>query len=93
MLTVGELDSALPLADFVVLATPLTPETRNLLDRRRIGLMKSGAGFFNIGRARSVDHDALVEALGSGARFPVPSSMSTTRSRYQLPHRCGRPRT
>jgi phosphoglycerate dehydrogenase-like enzyme len=67
MLTVGELDSALPLADFVVLATPLTPETRNLLDRRRIGLMKSGAGFFNIGRAGSVDHDALVEALESGA--------------------------
>jgi phosphoglycerate dehydrogenase-like enzyme len=67
MLTVGALDSVLPEADFVVLAAPLTPETRNLLDRRRIGLMRKGAGFFNIGRAGSVDHHALVEALGSGA--------------------------
>lgn len=63
----GELDRALPEADFVVLAAPLTPETRNLLDRRRIALMKKGAGLFNIGRAGSLDHAALVEALRSGA--------------------------
>jgi phosphoglycerate dehydrogenase-like enzyme len=67
MLPIDALDMVLPEADFVVLATPLTPETRNLLDRRRIGLMKPGAGLFNIGRAGSVDHDALVEALRSGA--------------------------
>jgi phosphoglycerate dehydrogenase-like enzyme len=64
---VGDLDTVLPEADFVVLAAPLTPATRNLLDRHRIGLMKRGAGFFNIGRAGSVDHQALVEALRSGA--------------------------
>jgi phosphoglycerate dehydrogenase-like enzyme len=67
MVSIGDLDSVLPLADFVVLAAPLTPETRNLLDRRRIGLIKHGAGFFNIGRAGSVDHEALVAALRSGA--------------------------
>jgi len=67
MVAVGDLDTVLPEADFVVLAAPLTLETRNLLDRRRIGLMKPGAGFFNIGRAGSVDHQALVEALRSGA--------------------------
>ena len=67
MLTVAQLDSALPEADFVVLATPLTSETRNLLDRRRIGLMKKGAGFLNIGRAGSVEHETLIEALGCGA--------------------------
>jgi phosphoglycerate dehydrogenase-like enzyme len=67
MVPVTGLDSVLPEADFVVLATPLTPETQNLLDRRRIGLMKQGAGLFNIGRAGSLDHDALVEALGHGA--------------------------
>lgn len=67
MVSVAELDAVLPEADFVVLATPLTPETRHLIDRRRIGLMKPGAGFFNIGRAGSADHDALVEALASGA--------------------------
>ena len=67
MVAVGDLDTVLPEADFVVLAAPLTLETRNLLDRRRIGLMKPGAGFFNICRAGSVDHQALVEALRSGA--------------------------
>lgn len=67
MISVRSLDLALPKADFVVLTTPLTPQTRNLLDRRRIGLMKIGAGFFNIGRAACVDHDALAEALRSGA--------------------------
>ena len=67
MVPVGALDTVLPEGDFVVLAAPLTPETHNLLDRRRIGLMKPGAGFFNIGRAGSVDHDALIEALRSGA--------------------------
>jgi phosphoglycerate dehydrogenase-like enzyme len=67
MVPIGALDSVLPEADFVVLATPLTPETRNLLDRRRIALMKPSAGFLNIGRAGSVDHDALVTALCSGA--------------------------
>jgi phosphoglycerate dehydrogenase-like enzyme len=66
MVAIGALDSVLPEADFVVLATPLTPETQNLLDRRRIGLMKPGAGLFNIGRAGSLDHDALTDALGSG---------------------------
>jgi phosphoglycerate dehydrogenase-like enzyme len=67
MVLPGALDSVLPAADFVVLAAPLTPETRNLLDQRRIGLMRRGAGFLNIGRAGSVDHQALVEALRSGA--------------------------
>jgi phosphoglycerate dehydrogenase-like enzyme len=66
---VGEaaLDSVLPEADFVVLATPLVPATRNLIDRRRFALMKPGAAFFNIGRAGSVDHDALADGLRSGA--------------------------
>jgi len=67
LVSVAELDQVLPEADFVVLAAPLTPETRHLLDARRIGLMKPGAGLLNIGRAGSVDHDALTRALRSGA--------------------------
>jgi phosphoglycerate dehydrogenase-like enzyme len=62
-----EIDTALPQADFVVVATPLTQETATLLDRRRFALMKPGAGFINIGRAGSVDHAALADCLGSGA--------------------------
>lgn len=61
------LDDALPEADFVVLATPLTPDTRLLLDRRRIRLMKPGAGLLNIGRGPCLDYAALEDALGTGA--------------------------
>jgi phosphoglycerate dehydrogenase-like enzyme len=64
--TTEALDEVLPRADFVFLATPLTPETRNLMDRRRLGLMKPGAGLANIGRAAVVDYDALAERLADG---------------------------
>jgi phosphoglycerate dehydrogenase-like enzyme len=67
MVAVEALDTVLPLADFVVIATPLTPATRHLLDRRRIALMKPGAGLYNIGRAGCVDHPALYDALAAGA--------------------------
>jgi phosphoglycerate dehydrogenase-like enzyme len=67
MASLAALDVMLPEADFVVNAVPLTPETRNLLDRRRIGLMRRGAGFLNIGRAGSVDHEALAKALRTEA--------------------------
>jgi phosphoglycerate dehydrogenase-like enzyme len=62
-----EIDAALPQADFVVLATPLTQETATLLDRRRFALMKPGAAFVNIGRSGSADYVALADALKSGA--------------------------
>jgi len=61
-----EIDVALTQADFVVLTAPLTSDTTALMSRERIALMKHGAGFINIGRAGSVDHDALAAALQSG---------------------------
>jgi phosphoglycerate dehydrogenase-like enzyme len=67
MVTEAALDGVLPEADIVVLATPLVPATRNLMDRRRFALMKPGAAFLNIGRAGSVDHEALIDRLRSGA--------------------------
>jgi phosphoglycerate dehydrogenase-like enzyme len=67
MLTPDAIDAALPQADFVVLATPLTAETAALLDRRRFARMKPGAAFINIGRAGSADYSALADALKSGA--------------------------
>ena len=62
----GDLDELLPRADSVVLALPLTEETRGLLDHRRLGLLKPGAIFVNIGRGPVVDEDALIDALRSG---------------------------
>lgn len=62
----GDLDELLPQADAVVVTLPLTRETRGLIDRRRIGLMKPGAVFVNVGRGAVVDEAALVGALRSG---------------------------
>lgn len=61
-----QLDEALPQSDFVFVATPLTPETKNLLDRRRQSLIKKGAGIINVGRAGTMDYGALVDNLRSG---------------------------
>lgn len=61
-----ELDAVLPLADCVVLAVPLTPETHHLLDRRRLDLLKPDAGVINIARAPVADYDALCGKLRRG---------------------------
>jgi len=61
-----ELDALLPLADCVVLAVPLTPETHHLLDRRRLDLLKPDAGVINIARAPVADYAALCEKLRRG---------------------------
>jgi glyoxylate/hydroxypyruvate reductase len=92
------LDSLLPLADFVVMAAPLTTETTELLDRRRLGLMKQGSGFINVGRAGSVDNIALAGALNAGALsgavldvfeaepLPAQSPLWTTDNLVMMPH-------
>jgi phosphoglycerate dehydrogenase-like enzyme len=63
---VSRIDDLLPGADFVVMAVPLTPETRLLLDRRRLGLMKRRAGVVNIARGPVIDVAALAAKLARG---------------------------
>ena len=60
------LDELLERADFVSLTTPLTDETRGLIGRRELDLMKNTAILINVARGGIVDHDALLEALQSG---------------------------
>ena len=66
VLPLAELDAALPQADVVAIAVALAPETRGLLDARRIGLMKKGAILVNVARGAIVDTDALTAALQNG---------------------------
>ena len=66
VLTPDSFEQVLPKADFVLMATPLTPETKNMLDRRKQSLMKSGAGIINVGRAGTIDYNALVDNLNLG---------------------------
>jgi phosphoglycerate dehydrogenase-like enzyme len=63
----SQIDRLLPRADFAVIAAPLTPGTRNLLDRRRLDLLKPSAGLINIARALIVDYEALRAKLTDGS--------------------------
>jgi phosphoglycerate dehydrogenase-like enzyme len=62
----SQLDEVLPRADFVVLAVPLTPQTRNLLSRERVERLKATASVINISRADVADYDALATRLREG---------------------------
>lgn len=61
-----DLGTALPEADYVVLAAPLTPATRGLVRTRFLELMKPTARLINIARGPLVVEDDLVEALRAG---------------------------
>nr|WP_246425561.1 D-2-hydroxyacid dehydrogenase [Streptomonospora nanhaiensis] len=61
------LADALPRADFVVLAAPLTDATRGLVDSRFLAAMAPTARLINVARGPMVDEDALVRALREGA--------------------------
>jgi glyoxylate reductase len=60
------LDDLLQKSDFVTLHAPLTPETRGLIGRRELVLMKETAILVNTGRGPLVDQTALHTALKSG---------------------------
>lgn len=60
------LDDLLRMADYFVVTTPFTPQTRHLVDRRRLALMKPGAYLFAVSRGGIVEEAALIEALQAG---------------------------
>jgi len=63
--TYAELDELLKQSDFVILLTPLTPETKGLIGERELNLMKETAAIINVARGGIVDEQALYEALVS----------------------------
>ena len=60
------IEDLLPLAQFLVLHCPATPETEGLLNARRIALLPDGAIVVNAARGAVVDDEALIAALRSG---------------------------
>jgi phosphoglycerate dehydrogenase-like enzyme len=50
-------------SDYVVLTTPLTPESRGMIGEREFAVMKPSAVLINIGRGPVVDEPALIGAL------------------------------
>jgi D-3-phosphoglycerate dehydrogenase len=60
------LEDLLRRSDVVLIHLPLTGDTRHLLERERIALMKPGAFLINVSRGAVIETQALSEALASG---------------------------
>jgi phosphoglycerate dehydrogenase-like enzyme len=92
------IDEVIEGSDYLVLSMPATPDTVGLMDRRRLGLMKSAAFLINVARGEIVDEDALYEALAertiAGAvldvwyRYPQGAgpTLPATRPFWDLPN-------
>src|SRR5262249_11253117 len=63
---IDKLDDLLPRIDFLTVHTLLSDETRNLIDARRLALMRKGARVINSARGGIIDEQALADALRSG---------------------------
>ena len=60
------LDDLMARSNWLVVSAPIIPETRNVIDARRIGLMPEGACVIVVSRGGIVDEHALADAVQSG---------------------------
>jgi phosphoglycerate dehydrogenase-like enzyme len=63
VITIENIDSVLPDADFLYLAVPETPETKNLINKKRLNMLKPTCGIVNVGRQSVMDYETLCEKL------------------------------
>ncbi|MER2089697.1 MAG: D-glycerate dehydrogenase [Sporosarcina sp.] len=61
-----DLTSLLTRSDYIVLMTPLTTETLQLIGEEEFKMMKKSAIFINVSRGQTVDEQALIRALQNG---------------------------
>ena len=61
-----DLDALLTASDFISIHTPLTPETKNLINKDKFKLMKRSARIINAARGGIVNEADLIEALKAG---------------------------
>jgi phosphoglycerate dehydrogenase-like enzyme len=87
-----EIAGVLAAADFVVLAAPDTPATRNLLGATLLGRMQPHAWLVNVGRGTILDTNALVDAIRekriAGAALDVtePEPLPSGHPLWDLPN-------
>ncbi len=98
IISMDNFDAVLPETDHLVIALPRTEETTNIINQRRLNLLKSSAAVYNIGRGNAIDEDALVYSLNSGQtgaayldvfkEEPLPSEsvLRKCRNLFIMPH-------
>jgi phosphoglycerate dehydrogenase-like enzyme/glyoxylase-like metal-dependent hydrolase (beta-lactamase superfamily II) len=88
----ARLTALLPQADVVVLACPLTPETRGLIGAEQLQRMKKSAYLINIAQGSLVQTPALIEALekkqlaGAGLDVTDPQALPEGHALTKLPN-------
>ena len=81
LLPQSQMKELLAQSDYVVLALPLTPETRHIIGEAEFASMKPGAFIINIGRGSLIDENALIRALddkkiaGAGLDVTAPEPL------------------
>ncbi len=88
---VADLDELLSRSDVVSLHAPVTPDTQNLIDARRVGLLKPGTAFINTARSQLTDQDALFARAMTGeiavyVDVTQPEPLAPTHPAWQSPH-------
>lgn len=64
--SIENVDQVLPRCDALILILPATRETDNLINSRRLGLLKKECFLVNVGRGNCIDEGALIAALKRG---------------------------
>lgn len=62
----NNLDEIFPVADYITVHVPLTPDTKHMINRESIEKMKDTVRIMNFARGDLADSDAVIEALDEG---------------------------
>ena len=63
VITIENIDNVLPDADFLYLAVPETPETKKLISKEKLDMLKPACGIVNVGRQSVMDYEVLCKKL------------------------------
>ena len=65
VIKIDDIDSVLPSADFLYLAVPETPETKNLISKEKLDMLKPTCGIVNVGRQTVINYEVLCKKLNN----------------------------
>lgn len=87
-----EIDKLLEQSDYIVLTLPATENTKGIISREKVNIMKPDVFLVNIGRGELIDQDALIEALkekrigGAGLDVMTPEPLPPDNPLWELPN-------